>query len=224
MRAFAPSLALFSLLALSTATAAQDLERPEGWKVRFDQAGATEADLETFVGMAPGWHVTSGPAAIYWHPDMTASGTFRAEMEVFLFDPQGRREAFGLFVGGRDLESTSQRYVYFLLRDGGQFIIKERRGSEAPTLRDWTRHEAIRAYADRGDDTSVGNVLAVEAGAETVRFLVNGAEVATMPRAGLELDGIYGFRVNHALDLHVSRLEVSPLRSASQPRARSASR
>lgn len=214
MRACVSSAVLSVLLVSAAAgpSAAQELERPEGWHVRFDHAGASEADLPTFVAMEPGWHVTSGPAGIYWHPERTASGTFRAEMEVFLFDPQGRREAFGLFLGGRDLDSAEQSYVYFLLRDGGQFIIKERRGSEAPTLHEWTRHEAIRGYADRGDDVSVGNVLAVEAGAEVVRFLVNGVEVATLPRARLQLDGIYGFRINHALDLHVARLETAPLR------------
>ena len=213
MRAIVSSAVFAAVLASAPRPAAsQDLQRPEGWKVRFDHAGSTEADLESFVAMPPGWHVTSGPAAIYWSPDMTATGTFRAEMEVFLFDPQGRREAFGIFLGGQDLETAEQRYVYFLIRDGGQFIIKARRGAESPTLQGWMAHEAITAYADRGDEESVGNVLAVEAGADTVRFLVNGSEVATMPRAQLELDGIYGFRVNHALDLHVARLETTPLR------------
>ena len=54
-------------------------------------------------------------------------------------------------------------------------------------------------------------MLAVEAGAETVRFLVNDNEVARMPRSELDLDGLYGFRVNHALNLHISRLEMTPL-------------
>ncbi len=196
---------------LTTPLAAQDLQRPADWKVRFDMAGASVADLEMFVAMPPGWHVTSGPAGIYWDPGATASGTFRLEMEVFLFDPQGRREAFGLFLGGRDLDGAGQEYTYFLIREGGQFILKERRGSDAPTIQGWTSHNAIAAYADRGDEVSVKNVLAVEAGTETVRFLVNDTEVARMPRSELQLDGIYGFRVNHALNLHISRLEVSPL-------------
>jgi len=40
---------------------------------------------------------------------------------------------------------------------------------------------------------------------------VNGQEVATLPRADLAVDGVVGIRVNHALNLHVSRLEVTPL-------------
>jgi hypothetical protein len=204
------SLVILSLLFAAPA-AAQDFERPPDWKTRFDQPGATEDQLQMYVAMPPGWHVTSGPAGIYWHPESAASGTYRIEMEVYLFDPGERREAFGIFVGGRDLEEPDQAYTYFLIRNGGQFIVKERVGTEAPTIEPWTAHEAILAYSDRGDDASVKNVLVVEAGEQTVRFLVNGRRVWEGPRAGLAMDGIYGFRVNHGLNLHVSRLESKPL-------------
>lgn len=200
-----------SLAAPLRTVAAQDFERPDGWLTRFDQAGASEADLEMFVAMPPGWHVTTGPAGIYWKPDNTASGEFRLEMEVFLFDPEGRREAFGLFFGGSDLESEEQAYTYFLLRDGGEFIVKKRAGPEAPTVRPWSADDAILGWGDRGEDVSVRNVLAVEAGAETVRFFVNDEEVAAVPRAELDVDGIFGFRVNHRLNLHISTLAATPL-------------
>ena len=191
---------------------AQDLQRPEGWKARFDRAGSSEADMEMWVTMPPGWHITTGPAGIFWDPGVTGSGNFKAEMEVFLFDPGERREAFGIFFGGRDLEGAGQSYGYFLIRNGGEFIVKRRDGADSPTLVGWTSHPSVRSFADRGDDASVRNVLAVEAGAETVRFLVNGAEVTTLPRGDLPIDGVVGIRVNHALNLHVSRLEVTTLR------------
>ncbi len=210
MRSILASLAL-SLLLVAPA-AAQDLQRPEGWQVRFDDPGASEADLEMFVEMPPGWHVTTGPAAIFWSPENQASGDFRAEMEVYLFDPRGRREAFGIFVGGRDLQGAGQSYTYFLLRDGGQYIIKRREGTAAPTLRPWTGHDAVNAWADRAQgDSSVKNVLTIEARGDSVRFLVNGSQVAELPRSEAPVDGLYGFRVNHALNVHVSRLDVTPL-------------
>jgi hypothetical protein len=198
--------------ALAAPAAAQDLSRPDGWMTRFDQADASEADLETFVEMPPGWHIRSGPAGIYWSPANTASGDFRAEMEVFLFDPNGRREAFGMLLGGRNLEGADQEYTYFLLRDGGQFILKRREGTEAPTLQDWTSHDSIGEYADRGSEASVRNLLAVEARGDEVRFYVNDAEVAVVSREDAAVDGIFGFRVNHALNLHISKLEVTTLR------------
>ncbi len=200
-----------ALLALFTAPiGAQELQRPEGWKVRFDRPGSTEADLEMFAEMPPGWHVTTGPAGIFWDPAVTASGSFRAELEVFLFDPGDRREAFGIFFGGQALETDGQAYTYFLIRNGGEFLIKGRQGSDTPTLHAWTGHSAIQSYADRGDAASVKNVLAVHAGAETIRFFVNDEEVATLPRSQVDTDGTVGIRVNHALNLHVARLEVVP--------------
>ncbi len=208
----AVTLAVLSLFAASSPGAAQDLQRPADWTVRFDDPGATEDQLETFVEMPPGWHVTSGPAAIYYSPGQTASGDFRAEMEVYLFDPGTRREAFGIFVGGRDLQGDGQEYTYFLIRNGGQFIVKRREGSDAPTVLPWTSHDAILSYADRGDDASVKNVLAVEADGGDVRFFVNGQEVASLPRSQVDVDGTYGFRVNHGLNLHISKLEVTASR------------
>lgn len=204
-------LALTLSALLASAASAQDFERPDGWNTRFDQPGATEDQLEMYVAMPPGWHVTSGPAGIYWHPTSSASGTYRLEMEVYLFDPGQRREAFGVFVGGRDLDGPEQAYTYFLIRNGGEFIVKERTGAEAPTVQPWTSHEAVMAYADRGEDASVKNVLTVEVGERDVRFLVNGEQVWEGPREGLALDGVYGFRVNHGLNLHISSLAATPI-------------
>lgn len=190
---------------------AQELTRPATWQVRFDDPAATEAELEMFVSMPPGWHITTGPAGIFWDPALEAHGDFRVEMEVFLFDPQDRREGFGPFVGGSDLTGNDQAYVYFLIRDGGEFLIKGRVGDETRDLVPWTANAAIRSYADRGDDASVRNVLVVEAESGRVRFMVNGKEVATIPRADVAVEGTVGLRVNHQLNLHVSRLEVKPL-------------
>jgi hypothetical protein len=208
---------LIPLLALASsftapALAAQDFERPEDWQVRFDEPGASEDQLEMFVSMPPGWHVTSGPAAIYWDPEMEASGEYRIEMEVFLFEPHGMmREAFGFFTGGLGLDGADIEYTYFLIRDGGEFIVKRREGADAPTVLPWTGHEAILGWADRGDGTTAKNILAAEADADEVRFFVNDAQVAVLPRTEVAMDGIYGFRVNHMLNLHISRLEVTPL-------------
>ena len=203
------------LLAASFAThslAAQDFERPGDWQVRFDEPGASEEQLEMFVSMPPGWHVTSGPAAIYWSPEMEASGEYRIEMEVFLFEPQGMmREAFGFFAGGLSLDGDDIEYTYFLIRDGREFIVKRREGPDAPTILPWTGHEAILGWADRGDGATAKNILAAEADADEVRFFVNDAQVAALPRSEVAMDGTYGFRVNHMLNLHISRLEVTPL-------------
>lgn len=179
---------------------------PEGWQVRFDHAGADPSQLE-FVTMEPGWHVTTGPAGILYRPSQSANGNFTARATIDLFDPGRRmREAFGIFVGGRDLQSADQAYLYFLIRNDGSFLVKRRAGSGTETLEPWTKHEAIVVWD--GTEQSAKNVLSVEVGTDRVRFLINGAEAASLRRDALTTDGIVGLRVNHSLNLHVSELVV----------------
>ena len=189
---------------------AEGLSRAEGWLVRTDRPEQDAAAVR-LVDMPPGWHVTTGPAAIMWQPDRTVSGAFRVEVETYLFEPQGRREAFGFFVGGRELEGPDQRYLYFLIREGGEFLIKRRRGNDTEVVVDWSPAPSMVSFADRPpDEATAKNILALEAEKDRVRFFLNGEEVAELPRSGLSVDGIVGLRVNHALDLHVSRVDVEP--------------
>jgi len=184
---------------------------PDGWMVRADRPDANLAEL-LFSDMPPGWHVTTGPAGILYNPGIRGGGRFAVDLEVYLFDPGTLREAFGMFVGGRDLAGDGQSYLYFLIREGGEFLIKTRNGRNTSTVVEWTSHPAIRSFADvQEGESSQLNVLRVEAGEREVRFLVNGQEVTRIPRPGLILDGVVGLRVNHRLNLHVSKLTVGPL-------------
>ncbi len=199
-----------SIAALAAPLAAQeqDLVRPADWMVRFDRPGTPDTAIH-FVGMPPGWHITTGPAAILYDPANTASGTFRIQSTIFLFDPgQRHREAYGIFLGGRDLDGANQSYVYFLIRDSGEFLLKRRAGAATSVIRDWSPTPAIMRHT--GGEENAKNVLAVEAGPDEVVFMINGQAVATVPRNELQADGIVGLRVNHALNLHVSELSVMP--------------
>lgn len=202
-----PSSILVGLALFAAPLTAQDLERPEGWMVRLDRPNMTEADIEQFVSMPPGWHITTGHGAgIFYDPEMTASGEYTLSVKIHLFDPgQRHREAYGVFFGGRDLQGEGQRYSYFLLRDTGEFIVKQRTGADAPTVVGWTASGAIEKFAGKG---SVPNVLEVRVGVDSVRFSVNGRHAATVARSELATDGVYGLRLNHALNVHVEPFEV----------------
>ena len=74
---------------------------PPGWKVRPDDPKADMAKLE-FSEMKPGFHVTTGPAVILWHPDSTVTGNYTLNTEVFFFREGSRdTEAYGILLGGR---------------------------------------------------------------------------------------------------------------------------
>ncbi len=197
-------------LSLAGESAAQEAEHldekqsPEGWEARFDREEFSMDDIN-FMAMPPGLHVTTGPAFIAWHPDSVAAGDFRIESETFLFDPEGRREGFGFFVGGSDLHGAEQAYTYFLLRDGGEFLVKRRDGEETSVVAGWTAHPAIVSWADKSGSTAK-NVMALEAEGPEMRFFVNGEQVWSGPRGELPTAGIFGLRVNHALNLHVTTI------------------
>ena len=197
----------------------ENMAVPEGWHFRLDRPNsetrlvadddAAGHDNIFFVNMTPGWHITTGPAAIFYHPGLNAEGTYRAQADVHLFDPGDRNEAFGLFIGGANLDGDDQSYLYFLIRKSGEFLIKRRHGAETSVVHEWTSNPAIVPYAP-GAEGAVLNVLAIEAGAEDLTFFVNDEEVASMPREDLPANGLVGLRINHALNVHVSDLKVTP--------------
>lgn len=197
-----------ALAVLAPPLAAQEGERPAGWEVRFDRANANPADLK-FIVMEPGWHITTGPAAIFYDPSLSASGQYRVETEIFLFDPGRRqREAYGVFIGGSDLNGENQAYLYFLIRNDGSYLIKRRQGNDTPTIVPWTPHSAIVRYD--GSSETAKNTMAIDVRAERVVFSLNGEDVTSLPRSELHVEGVVGLRVNHSLNVHVSRLTVEP--------------
>jgi hypothetical protein len=177
---------------------------PEGWRMRLDRPNST-APVH-FMAMDEGLHAILGPAGIFYNPSMTATGAFTAQGTFTLNKPAEHPEAFGLMVGGRDLDGADQDYLYFLVRQDGQFLVKHRAGTETHTLIDWTEHAAV---ARPGADGRAVNALAVESGPAGVRFLVNGQQVGTLPRQ-VNTDGIVGLRLNHNLDVTVADLAVHP--------------
>jgi hypothetical protein len=181
---------------------------PDGWSMRLDDKDATKA--AKFVTMGSGFHVTSGGAAIYWQPkdeqkdDFTVSATFGQRAKNIGHGDLG--EAYGLFVGGRDLSDASkQTYLYFETRQGGQFLINHRAGNEVHKIIDWTPAASIHKF----DDSPNTNALTIKVAADSVRFLVNGTQVQALPRSTLkDLSGNVGIRVNHNLDVHVAGFAV----------------
>ncbi len=191
----------------------ENLKVPEGWEIRLDRPQenliiSSEPDSGDiyFVNMTPGWHITTGPRAIFWHPENRAHMQYQITTKLHLFNPEGRnREGYGLFFGGMNLNNDNQYYLYFLLRNTGDFLIKARKGSETETLQEWTSSDAIIKYEDESV-SSVANVLSVIVEREKMSFYVNEQEVASLDKGEWTTGGIFGLRVNHAVNLHVEDL------------------
>jgi len=157
-----------------------------------------------------GIRVTTGPGGIAWRPqDTVAVGDFRAEAAFTLVGaPVAYREGYGVFVGGRNLDGPSPRYLYLMVRPTGEYMVKRRVGQATETMVDWVPHASVLPVAADGDTPM--NVLAIEAVGGEARFLVNGTVVFSMPTSEAAPFGVVGLRVNHRLDLILGKWSVGP--------------
>lgn len=206
MRKMLIAAAAVAVLVLPLVADAQGVQA-EGWEARLDR----EADIDSvlgFMNMGSGVHVTTTGAgfAIFWQPESTAEGDFSVSATFTQMERSGHANAYGMFLGGSDLQGPNQQYTYFMLRQGGEYLIKKRMGEDLPTLVDWTADDAVNDLNDQGSST---NTLTVEADGDTVRFLVNGTEVSSQPRSDVDTDGITGLRVTHLLNVHIDDISLS---------------
>jgi hypothetical protein len=176
----------------------------DGWEARLDRDGDA-ASVLNFMTMGSGVHATTAGrgAAIFWQPASMTKGNYTISASFTQAEPSNHPNAYGLFFGGSDLDGPNQRYSYFVIREGGQFMIRKRMGAEVPIVVDWSNHDAINELDAEGRAT---NTLAVEVGDDQVRFLVNDTEVSTQPRSAVDTAGTTGLRVNHFLNVHIDNL------------------
>jgi len=191
----------------------QEGPTPSGWSIRPDKP-ENKTTTVNFVVMGPGMHVTSGnTAAIYWNPANTASGTYTVSA-TFGVRAIPLHDAIGLIWGGNDLAGDKESYGYFLVYGNGTFAVKHRSGPSSagranPDVHSvvaQTPNAAIKAAPAEGGAAS--NKLAVKVGADSVRFFVNDTQVAAVDAKNpmMPSSGMYGFRVNHGINVHVADL------------------
>ncbi len=179
---------------------------PAGWATLPDHPNMAAK----FEAMGPGFHVTSGGAAIYYRAADAQKENFTVSANFRQAEKGQHAEAYGLFTGGRDLsDATKQTYLYFEVRQDGMYYIAHRSGANVHKLVDWTASPAIHKIDDTPNAT---NDLAIKVAADSVRFFVNNTQVNAVPRSGMSGDesGDVGLRVNHNLSVHVASFTVKP--------------
>jgi len=178
---------------------------PTGWHARTDR-DAPLANVK-FVVMGSGYHVTLGPAAIFWRDADTASGDYTAEAKFSQSEPPRHREGYGMFVGGSDLAGPAQRYTYFLIAGNGQFLVKRRVGdSTAVVSGGWADNPAIKKTDSAGN---AQNTLSIRVANGKASFRVNGTEVYMTDAANVDVKGIVGYRINHNLNIHLDPIAIT---------------
>jgi len=200
---------VWSVIAVAVmATSGLQAQSPAGWKLRVDRsADATDPDAAgniKFTTSGAGFHAVNPQAAIYWNPANRASGNYTIKASFTLLEPSNHLNYYGLIVGGKDLEGPMQSYIYFMVAQDGTWLLKQRNGQQTPTLARGP-NGVIKKPDSTGKST---NVVEVRVAADKVDFVVNGTTVHSMPKTGplANMDGIYGMRVNHFLNVQIDGL------------------
>ena len=196
------SIAALALLAVAPLVA----QAPKGWMVRADRStSASDPDAAgtiKFVTMGSGFHATNPQAAVYWNPANKATGTYTLKGTFTLVKPSDHTNYYGLVFGGHDLDNAKQSYTYFLVAQDGTWLVKRRNGDAATeNVLPKTANDAVKKPDASGKSV---NALEVRVAADKVDYVVNGTVVGSSPKAQVaNTDGIYGLRVNHALEVHI---------------------
>ena len=206
----------------ANAAAAQDADRSvkgggitvSGWKGRVDRrpasGGKTIADSK-FASEAGVLRLSVGPAAIYWNDANKASGDYQVkatfkEHKMAASHPH----SYGIFIGGKDLESDTENLLYCIVYGNGTYSVKSFNGAKVTTLVDRAAHDALKKADANGEST---NEIGWRVAGGKASCVVNGVEVKTFEKAEVigpdklaSTDGVYGIRVSHNLELTVSGL------------------
>lgn len=179
---------------------------PAGWTVRSDdKAGAANAKVVT---MGQGVHVTLGPAIILYKEKTRGNGAFHTLATFTQTRKAAHAEGYGLFFGGKALDGAGQKYIYFLVRQDGTYLVKRRDGDKTTEItKGWVASPAVKQLDAKGTAT---NKLEIDAKRDPrkVVFMVNGEPVHTMEAKAADVNGVVGIRVNHNLDLHIDGFDV----------------
>lgn len=193
-------IAASAMIALNPGTKPGTL--PEGWHMRFDHSQAGPKDA-TFEKTEYGYHATADGmgAAIYYQDGQSASNQYVVKAHFTQMKPTAHPEAYGLFIGGTDLQKSDQGYLYFLVRQDGKYLIKRRVGDNTETIQGWTATPSVNAMDKNG---VTDNELGIHVNADNVIFTANGKELKTIARKDLKYTkGQIGLRINHHLDLQI---------------------
>ena len=203
---------------LATPALAQDADRSveggimvDGWKGKIDRRAVSRGmsiDDSRIVREDGALRLSIGPAGYFWHPDNTASGDYEVGATFHEHAMSSSHpHPYGLFIGGSDLESDTEKLLYCIVYGNGDFVVKTFHGENVTTIRDRGPHAAVKK-AD-ADGAAVNHVAwRVQDG--TASCLVNGTEVASFQRSEVvgpdkldSLDGVYGIRTSHNVELTV---------------------
>jgi hypothetical protein len=192
-----------------------------GWKGKVDAGeaakGATINDSK-FAQQGTEFHINNGPAAVYWNPAQTASGSYTVSAtftEPKYMSSNDHPHPYGVFIGGSKLDTENATLAYCTAYGNGTFIV---RGFGPAAFRVGTFGRPAPSDAVKKAETggSVTQEIAWVVTPDKADCKINGTVVASIPKADLvgagkleSLDGIAGLRIAHNVDVNVTNWKIT---------------
>ncbi|HYC53235.1 MAG TPA: hypothetical protein VEB19_19180 [Gemmatimonadaceae bacterium] len=190
-----------------------------GWSGRIDPSEAQDGQkLENarLEQRGDSLLVTTGPATIYWNPANTATGNYT--VSATFTEPQYQNvndhpHPYGLFIGGSDMGTDQQSYLYCSAYGNGKFIVRGF-GPESFQMNGGRGAENAAVNKAAGRNQPVTQQIAMSVKGDSVTCSINGTQVASYPKSQLvtagklkSTDGVYGIRFAHNTDGVVTGLK-----------------
>jgi hypothetical protein len=218
------------LLIASSGAAAQDASRAvadggikvAGWQGKIDANEAKQgAKLEgaKLEKVGNDLRVTTGPAVAYWNPSNVATGNYTVKAtftEEKYMGLNNHPHPYGLFIGGSDMGTDAQAYLYCMAYGDGRFIVRGFSGDTTFRL-NAPRGEANAAINKAsGVGASVTQEIALSVKGDKIECAINGQTVGSYDKSAAvgakklkSTDGIYGIRFGHNTDAVVKGLALT---------------
>lgn len=192
----------------------------KGWAGKIDaqeeKAGANinQSRIEEKSGT---FTVRTGPAVTYWNPANKAAGnysvsaTFNEPKYMNLMD---HPHPYGIMIGGNDLGTDAQSYIYCSAYGNGTFIVRGMGPAPFPvSARKPEPNASINKAA--GKDQPVSQTIALSVTGDKIECSVNGTVVGSYPKADVvaagklkATDGVYGLRFAHNTEVTVTNFKM----------------
>ena len=159
------------------------------------------------------FRVTTGPAVTYWNPANKATGDYTVKAtfnEPKYMNLNSHPHPYGIFIGGNELGSANQSYLYCAAYGNGRFIV--RGFGPGPFQMNGFQGEGNAAvHRAAGVGQPVTQEIALSVKGDRVECSINGTVVAGYNKSALvtegklkSTDGIYGLRFAHNTEVAVT--------------------
>ena len=188
----------------------------KGWTGQIDakeKAAGLTLNSAKLVEEGKGLRVTTGPAVTYWNPKNVAKGDYTVSamfLEPKYMNINDHPHPYGIMIGGNDLGTENQSYLYCAAYGNGTFIFRGfgpqpfQLGGRAPKA-----DVAVNKAAGVGQP--VTQEIAVTVKGDQISCSINKKQVASFARSEVvaagklkSTDGVYGIRFAHNTDAKVT--------------------